>query len=99
MDRSLKTIAAFERTVISENSAFDRFRAGEMGALTKRQERGMTLFFGKARCHNCHSEPTFADGRFHNLGVGINKFKADNGRSEITKDTVDLGKFEDPNTS
>ena len=96
IDQVAEAIAAFERTVVSENSAFDRFRAGEKGALTKRQERGMTLFFGKARCHNCHGEPTFADGRFHNLGVGINNSKTDNGRSEVTKVTTDMGKFKTP---
>jgi cytochrome c peroxidase len=91
-----EAIAAFERTVVSENSPFDRFRAGDTSALSERQQRGMTLFFGKARCSVCHSEPLFTDGRFHNLGVGADKPLPDDGRAEITKDVIDRGKFKTP---
>lgn len=69
-----KAIAAYERTRLSGNSPFDRFIAGERGALTEPQRRGWELFRQKARCITCHtfdaSSPFFTDNRFHNTGAG-----------------------------
>ena len=73
IEQVAEAIAAFERTVVSSNSRFDRFREGDLRALTLREQRGMDLFFGKAACSSCHKEPTFSDGRFHNLGVDAAK--------------------------
>lgn len=74
-----KAIAAYERTRLSGDSPFDRFIAGDQGALTEAQKRGWKLFQHKARCITCHtfaaSSPFFTDGGFHNTGVaaaGIN---------------------------
>lgn len=39
----------------------------------RRLLNGRTLFFGKARCTNCHTGETFSDSGFHNLGVGVTK--------------------------
>jgi cytochrome c peroxidase len=68
-----KAIAAFERTQLSGNAPFDRFMAGDAGAVTDAQRRGWELFRGKARCIECHtfdaSSPFFTDFRFHNTGV------------------------------
>jgi cytochrome c peroxidase len=73
IDTIVKAIAAFERTQLSGNSPFDRFRAGEKDAITGSQERGWELFKGKARCIECHafsaSSPFFTDFKFHNTGV------------------------------
>ena len=56
--------ATFLRTVVTRNTPFDRFLAGENGALTERQRRGAKLFFtpatngqGGAGCFSCHSGP------------------------------------------
>jgi cytochrome c peroxidase len=54
--------ATFLRTVVTRNTAFDRFLAGENGALTVNQRRGARLFFtaakdGGASCFSCHSGP------------------------------------------
>src|SRR5262245_60527934 len=66
-------IAAFERTVISGNSAFDRFHAGDASALGEPAQRGLALWNGKARCNTCHPfgdvTPNFSDNKFHNIGV------------------------------
>lgn len=91
-----QAIAAFERTVVSENSPFDRFRAGDTSALTPRQQRGMDVFFGKGNCISCHKEPNFNDGRFHNLGVEAGKQNPDTGRSAITSEATDLSRFKTP---
>ena len=51
-------VAAFERTVISDNSPFDRYAAGDQTALTAEQRRGLTLFRSlKTRCFECHGFP------------------------------------------
>lgn len=73
IDTIVKAIAAFERTQLSGDSPFDRFAAGDDGALGEAQKRGWQLFGGKARCINCHAfspaSPFFTDSRFHNTGV------------------------------
>ena len=90
-------IAAFERTVISRNSAFDRYLEGDVTAMSPSAIRGMKLFNGKAHCTLCHSGPNFTDGRFHNLGVGYRDGRfADVGRYAVTKDPRDMGAFKTP---
>lgn len=73
IDMIAKAIAAFERTQLSGNSPFDRFRAGETSAITTAQQRGWELFRGKAQCIACHtfslSSPFFTDFKFHNTGI------------------------------
>jgi len=64
-----KAIANFERTVISNDSAFDRWVSGSEKALTAQQVEGFKLFVGKASCVLCHSGPHFTDNGFHNLGL------------------------------
>lgn len=77
MTEVTRAIAAFERTVVSGNSPFDRyFYGGEAGALTEQQIKGFDLFVNKGRCVSCHvieqTQALFTDNRFHNVGVGIN---------------------------
>jgi cytochrome c peroxidase len=66
-------IAAFERTVVSGDSPFDRFMAGNKAALSESAQRGWALWNGKARCNTCHpfgdATPNFSDNKFHNIGV------------------------------
>jgi cytochrome c peroxidase len=45
--------------------------AGKVPELAKRINHGRELFFGKARCSNCHVGENFTDNQFHNLGVGV----------------------------
>ncbi len=77
-----KAIAAFERTQVFANSAFDRyFYGGEATALTDQQRRGLALFRNQGRCVSCHvieqTQALFTDNRFHNIGVGINRIQND----------------------
>ena len=73
LDTIARAIAAYERTLISRNSPFDRFIAGDKKAITEIQENGWNLFKGKARCIECHafsaSSPFFTDYKFYNTGV------------------------------
>jgi cytochrome c peroxidase len=68
-----KAIAAFERTLLSGNSPYDRFAAGDSHALTEAANRGLALFRGKGRCSGCHiiNEPFqfFTDRTYRNTGV------------------------------
>src|SRR5262245_29433379 len=69
-DNVNSAIAAFERTIISNNSPFDRYAAGDRSALTPEQRRGLTLFRSlKTRCFECHGFPTFANPDFKVIGV------------------------------
>jgi cytochrome c peroxidase len=91
LDGMAKAIATFERTVLTGNSAYDKYVNGDAKALSETQKRGMILFglklndddpfkapgvsLKKANCTSCHSGPNFSDEQFHNLGVGYNAEK------------------------
>ena len=82
IDHIAKAIASFERTLVSGNSPFDRYYfKGQMDAMTEAQIRGFNLFIGQGRCVSCHTieqdHALFIDGRFHNIGVGINQIQQD----------------------
>jgi len=62
-------IASFERTVLSTESPFDRWRKGDAGAVGADVKRGFELFNGKANCAACHSGYNFTDNGFHNIGI------------------------------
>ncbi len=92
-----EAIAAYERTVISTNSAFDKFVLGDKEALSDEAKRGMDLFKGKARCILCHNGPNFTDNQFHNLGVPqVGPMKEDLGRFYVTRRDRDRGAFKTP---
>lgn len=104
-DKVKKAIATFERTVVSGNSAFDRFLyGGEEDALSDAAKRGLEVFRDaeKGNCEVCHSigEKTalFTDNKFHNLGVGANLdgTLSDIGRYEVTQKEEDKGAFKTP---
>jgi cytochrome c peroxidase len=85
-------IAAFERTVVSADSAFDRAMSGDKNAMSPQAWRGMDLFVGKGRCTKCHDGPHFTDGSFHNIGVA----GSDEGRYKIVQVAVLKGAFKTP---
>lgn len=92
-----EAIAAYERTVISTNSDFDKYVMGDKQAMTESAVRGLALFKGKARCILCHNGPNFTDNRFHNLGVPqVGPMKEDLGRYAVTRDEKDKGAFKTP---
>jgi cytochrome c peroxidase len=91
-----KSIAAFERTILSGDAPYDRFKAGDTKAMSEQAQRGMKLFFGKANCSACHTGHSFSDFAFHNIGVGMDKEKPDLGRFVVTKLEGDKGSFKTP---
>jgi cytochrome c peroxidase len=98
-------LASFERTILSGNSAFDRYEfGGDRKAMTPSQIRGLALFKDprKGNCAACHTIDTkyalFTDGKFHNIGEGVGddgNFK-DIGRYHQTKVAADQGAFKTP---
>ena len=91
-----KAIGAFERTILSGNAPYDRHRAGDEAALSEGAKRGLDVFFNSAHCSACHSGHNFSDDAFHNIGVGINDEKPDEGRYVVTKLLGDRGAFKTP---
>lgn len=87
LDNVLKAVASFERTLTTNDSPFDRFVRGELGALTPEQRRGFNLFrSGRTRCFECHGLPTFANPDFKIIGVpDADPSQPDYGRFEVTK--------------
>lgn len=89
----LGAIAAFERTLISKDSNYDRYVAGDKKALSLSAKHGMDIFFGKAMCAECHKGADFTDGSFHNTGLPITD---DVGRAKISITSKDTRKFKTP---
>jgi cytochrome c peroxidase len=96
IDTVAKAIATFERTLLSGNSAYDRYKAGNKAAMTRAQIRGMDVYFNKAKCDQCHEGVNFTANAYANLGIGTDKPEPDTGRYEVTKDPIDWGKFKTP---
>ena len=93
-----RAIAAFQRTLISGNSPFDRFDYdGDQKAISESAKRGKNLFFDKARCNLCHMGTNFSDEKFHNIGIGWDDSDTlDLGRYRVSKNEKDLGAFKTP---
>ena len=68
-------LATFERTLVTPNSPYDQYIAGNYNALTTQQKEGLLLFFGKARCGECHNGPMFSDWAHYKLGVKDNPLR------------------------
>jgi cytochrome c peroxidase len=92
-----EAIAAFERTIVSANSSFDKYVMGDRNAMEESAVRGLALFKGKARCILCHNGPNFTDNQFHNLGVPQEgMLKEDLGRYNVSRLERDKGAFKTP---
>ena len=108
-DNAAKAIAAYERTLITPNSAYDKFAKGDKSALNEQQVRGMETF-AEVGCVGCHSGPAFngpqlPEGtgfyqKFPAIENGVYEakygFTADLGRYEATKDQADKHLFKVP---
>lgn len=94
-----RAIAAFERTIVSRDSAFDRWLAGDRKAMSAQQLRGLALFNDpvKTNCVACHAAPNFTDNGFHNLGLAsFGADNADQGRFAQKKVAAMKGAFKTP---
>lgn len=99
-----KSIASFERTLVSGDSPFDRFYyENQVTALTPEQCRGLHVFHSadKGNCEVCHTigekYALFTDNKFHNIGVGyVNGETSDKGHFVVTHDVSQTGAFRTP---
>jgi cytochrome c peroxidase len=99
-ERVATAIVSYERTRMSGNSPWDRWRYDrDEAAVSDAVKQGHELFFGKAGCRPCHAGNNFTDSNFHNLGVGWNSETMrfdDDGRFTVTQDPADVGRFKTP---
>ena len=97
VENAQTAIASFERTLVSNNSPFDKYAAGQFDALTSQQRRGLNLFRSAAtRCFECHAAPTFGSDDFFVTGSpDLEGFQHDEGRAAIASDGQD-GAFKAP---
>jgi len=99
-----KSIASFERTVISGNSPFDRWKYGhDEKAVDNSVKRGFAVFTSKKKgnCAACHlvgeKYALFMDNKFHNIGIGVDMGNiTDPGLFAVTHNEADRGKFKTP---
>jgi len=99
-ERIARALVSYEQTRMSGNSPWDRWRyERDESAVSDEVKRGHELFFGKAGCRPCHAGNNFTDSRFHNVGIGWDEASrgfADEGRSAVTGDPEDRGRFKTP---
>ncbi len=94
-----KAIASFERTVVSNNSRFDRWIKGDASALSKAEIEGFKVFVDpdKGNCAVCHSGNNFTDDGFHNIGlISFGKENPDLGRYAEVPLKLMKGAFKTP---
>lgn len=91
-----RSIANFERTIISGNSAYDQFKyQNRPEVLNFAARRGMELFYSeRLSCGDCHAGFNFSDYSIRNNGLYF-EFE-DPGRFRFTHDSTDIGKFKVP---
>lgn len=85
-------LAAFERTLNTPNSPFDRFLMGDDMAMTEQQQNGMRLFVDSG-CVACHNGPILTDSNFHRFEL---PGSTDEGRYVVTEDEFDRFAFRTP---
>lgn len=93
-----EAIAAFERTLETEDTPNDRWLAEEENSgMTAQMIRGRELFTStRTRCFDCHFTPDFTADEYRNIGLFDGKALNDSGRYVVTKDPKDLGTFKTP---
>ncbi len=93
-ERVAFAIATYERTLVADQSPWDQFSRGQANALTPQQQAGRQLFFGVARCSQCHTPGLFSDRSYRN--IGIRPPFEDAGRQGVTGNPQDAGRFKVP---
>lgn len=90
-----RSLAAFERTLVSMNSRFDQWKRGNKKALNSEEIAGWKLFSEELYCSKCHPAPYFTTFEAANNGLYAD-YGEDKGRFRIFKDSADIGKFKIP---
>jgi cytochrome c peroxidase len=91
-----EALAAFQETLETSDTPFDRWMQDKPGAMDEAAQRGLKIFNEKAKCFDCHFGPDFTSDEFRNIGLYNGKELNDPGRFKISADSADLGKFKVP---
>jgi len=92
-----QALTAFERTLETNESAFDRWKFSDDSTMvTKAAKRGFVIFNGKGKCVTCHFGADMTTNEFRNIGLFNGKELNDSGRAAISGNINDLGKFKVP---
>jgi cytochrome c peroxidase len=98
-------LAAYMRTLVCNDTKYDKYAAGDKTALTEPQQKGLDLFLGKAKCNTCHAPPFFSTamglegGAYFNVGIGtdgVPEDKVDVGRMKVSNQASDWAAFKPP---
>jgi cytochrome c peroxidase len=96
-DNIAKGLSAYERTLETNNTAFDDYMNGKDSALfSESAKRGQEIFNVKGKCFDCHFGPDFTGDQFRNIGLFNGKDLNDSRRSVVTGKLSDVGKFKTP---
>ena len=104
-DTIAKAIATYERVLLCNRTAYDRFARGNDDAMTDQQKAGWRIFMGKGQCNACHAPPLFSSamgvpgGVYYNVGIGTagkQESEVDVGRAAVTGNDEDWAAFKVP---
>ncbi len=94
-ERAAYALAQFQRTLVSRDSPFDAYTAGDESALSEAEFRGMALFYSeRGECFHCHATALFTDNRFHNIGLDAEV--TGTGYGAVSGQARDDGSFKTP---
>jgi cytochrome c peroxidase len=105
VDTVVMALSAYQRSLVCNDTAYDRYAKGQKAALTAEQKRGLVTFTGKAGCTTCHTPPFFSlaflspEGAYFNAGVGTQgkaEADVDVGRMAVSKSAADWAAFKPP---
>jgi cytochrome c peroxidase len=105
VDTVLMALSAYQRSLVCNDTAYDRYAKGEKTALSAEQKRGLVSFTGKAGCTTCHTPPFFSlaflspEGAYFNAGIGTQgkpDADVDVGRMVVSKSAADWAAFKPP---
>ncbi|HKY34708.1 MAG TPA: cytochrome c peroxidase [Polyangiaceae bacterium] len=98
-------LSAYERSLVCDDTAFDKYAKGDKTVLKPEQKRGLVTFTGKGGCTTCHTPPFFSlaflspEGAYFNTGIGTqgkSEDQVDGGRKNVTKADTDWAAFKPP---
>ncbi len=107
-EHAIGAVAEYMRTMVCNETRFDKFAGGDKAALTEQEQRGLDIFLmpNKGNCGLCHAPPFFSkvEGAYFNVGVGTRDAagaelpadKVDIGRMKVSKQDIDWAAFKVP---
>lgn len=86
-------LATYQRTLVADQTAWDRYEAGDENALSQSALRGLDAM-QRLHCTSCHVPPLFTNNEF--LNIGLRRTELDQGRRNVTDDPEDAGEMKVP---